>query len=479
MILVLATLIVASTVGFATAAAAAGTKHLHFEYGPVHIDPGQNIIQFSGNQVPKPTAEGWITMIKPNLLLPDGKVPAVDIIHLHHAVWLNLSRSDATRPSLPERFFATGEEKTKLQLPKPYGYPTHPSDNWLLNYMIHDLVNQPFDVRITYDIDFVPLPQNKPLTNVVPVWMDVQNGSIYPVFDVHRGSGTNGQFTYPDQANNPYPGAPKNVFTVPQNGKLVWAGGHLHPGGLWDDLFVDRGGQSAHVFRSTAKYFEKAGPVSWDVSINVTNPKWNVGLQAGDKLRISSTYDSSQWSWYETMGIMMLWFAPNELGTNPFALTTKQLKGKLTHGHLKENNNHGGKFDPDLPDPNTLANGPLTSDVDINNYEYEPGDLDLATQTPTVQAGQSITFTNDDAPASGYGTWHTITSCRLPCNLSTGVAYPTANADIEFDSGQLGNDGQPTAGRLTWDTPNNLPNGTYAFFCRVHPFMRGSFRVKE
>jgi plastocyanin len=101
-----------------------------------------------------------------------------------------------------------------------------------------------------------------------------------------------------------------------------------------------------------------------------------------------------------------------------------------------------------------------------------PGDA-----TPTVQAGQSITFTNDDAPASGYGTWHTITSCRLPCNLSTGVAYPTANADIEFDSGQLGNDGQPTAGRLTWDTPNNLPNGTYAFFCRVHPFMRGSFRV--
>jgi plastocyanin len=26
-------------------------------------------------------------------------------------------------------------------------------------------------------------------------------------------------------------------------------------------------------------------------------------------------------------------------------------------------------------------------------------------------------------------------------------------------------------------TPTNLPTGTYAFFCRVHPFMRGSFRV--
>ncbi len=130
-----------------------------------------------------------------------------------------------------------------------------------------------------------------------------------------------------------------------------------------------------------------------------------------------------------------------------------------------------------MPDPSTLASGPLTSDVDIENYEYGPGDLDLATQSPTVQAGHSITFTNDDAPASGYGTWHTITSCRLPCNRSTGVAYPTANALIEFDSGQLGNNGQPTAGRLTWATPTNLPDGTYGYFCRVHPFMRGSFRV--
>ncbi len=252
LIVLVASLLVASSVGVATATAAgaAGVQHLHFEYGPVHIRPGQNIIQFSGSQVPKPTQDGWITGIKPNLLLPDDSVPPVDIIHLHHAVWINQSRTDATQPPAPERFFATGEEKTRLKLPKPYGYPTHPGDNWLLNYMIHDLVNQPFDVRITYDIDFVPSPQKNPLTNVVPIWMDVQNGSIYPVFDVHLNSGTNGQFTYPDQAVNPYPGAPKNVWTVPSSGKLVWAGGHLHPGGLWDDLFVDRGGQSAHVFRS-------------------------------------------------------------------------------------------------------------------------------------------------------------------------------------------------------------------------------------
>jgi plastocyanin len=210
----------------------------------------------------------------------------------------------------------------------------------------------------------------------------------------------------------------------------------------------------------------------------VTPSKWNVQVQAGDKLRITTTYDSSQWSWYESMGIMEVWFAPNDTGgTSPFALTTSQLKGKTTHGHLKENNNHGGKPDPNLADPSALASGPLTGIVDIDHYEYAPGDLDDATQTPTVKTGQSIEFVNDDAPPSGNGTWHTVTSCRLPCNLSTGVAYPTANAAIQFDSGQLGNNGQPTAGRLTWDTPTNLPQGTYGYFCRVHPFMRGAFRV--
>jgi plastocyanin len=30
---------------------------------------------------------------------------------------------------------------------------------------------------------------------------------------------------------------------------------------------------------------------------------------------------------------------------------------------------------------------------------------------------------------------------------------------------------------LTWSTPKNLPPGTYTFYCRIHPFMRGVFRI--
>ena len=73
--------------------------------------------------------------------------------------------------------------------------------------------------------------------------MDVQNGSIYPVFDVLQGSGTDGTYTYPDQATDPYHGRRiKNAWTVDKDSVLLGTAGHLHPGGLYDDLYLDRAG---------------------------------------------------------------------------------------------------------------------------------------------------------------------------------------------------------------------------------------------
>ncbi len=78
---------------------------------------------------------------------------------------------------------------------------------------------------------------------VRPVWMDVQNGKAYPVFDVLRGSGTNGRFTFPDQAANPYRnGGALNEWKLPYDATLVATAGHLHPGGLYDDLMAVRPG---------------------------------------------------------------------------------------------------------------------------------------------------------------------------------------------------------------------------------------------
>ena len=55
-------------------------QKLHFAYGPIHVNAGQNMIQYSGANVPKPKVDGWITAITPNLILPNGTVPAVELV---------------------------------------------------------------------------------------------------------------------------------------------------------------------------------------------------------------------------------------------------------------------------------------------------------------------------------------------------------------------------------------------------------------
>ena len=484
----------------------AATRHYHFKIGPYKITPGQNTIglrPMTGTQ--KPPVDGYITMMAPNLrYVSNDKVPPVDVVHLHHGVWLNFDRPAPTSGGAIQPFFAVGEEKTKFTMPKPYGYRYKASDHIYFNDMIHNLTPEPTQVYVTWDVDMVPMssPVAKKMREVRPIWMDVQNGSAYPVFDAHKGDGINGKFTYPDQAKNPYgAGKPKNLWRVDRDGTIVATAGHLHPGGLYDDMTLTRPGAGAtavkagkkkprlfgngdtvHIFRSIAHYYEPAGAVSWDVSMTATPLNWKgVNVNKGDTLRVSTTYDTRSASWYEGMGIMVAYMADGHHGVNPYK-TKVDVKGVLTHGHLPENNNHGGEKSA-LPDARTLASASSVPGViDIQDFLYGQGDLSVIGAKrlpPTVKAGQQLTFTNLDANPKD-NVFHTVTACKAPCNKTTGVAYPLADGSVDFDSGELGFGPRgftPASNKDTWSTPSNLSPGTYTYFCRIHPFMRGSFRV--
>jgi plastocyanin len=458
------------------------TQHLHFEYGPIKILPGQNNIEFKVNDQ-KPKVPGYITRFEPNLVYSYGKkkVPRVDIIHLHHGVWLANGRPT----------FAAGEEKTTQQLPRGYGYHVDPGDNWIMNYMIHNLTPKPTSVSITYDIDFVPdgTATAQKLTPAEPLWMDVAGIKAYPVFDVYKGQGKKGRFTFPNQAraSQKQDIGPAQEYIARRPMTVLNTAGHLHPGGLWTDLKVSRGDKTRELFRSVAKYFEPAGAVSWDVSMTHTKPNWRIAVKPGDKLSVSATYETRKASWYESMGNMVLFVAD---GISPEAkdpFTSKiDTKGLLTHGHLPENNFHGGMARPGRPDARKLPGGVFSSDLKIEGYVYGLGDLNVGGQRgrpPRVRAGQAITFTNLDATTSDSpqeSAYHTITSCRAPCTGSTGIAYPLANGPVRFDSGELGYGpgiATPAENTNTWQTPKSLKPGTYTYFCRIHPFMRGAFRV--
>src|SRR3954454_2510410 len=258
--------------GFATPLGS-DVQHLHFRYGPLQVTPGQNLILLGPVTIEKPAYDGYMVGFRPNLVRADGSVPPVDQIHLHHGVWLNLSANGREN-----RFAASGEEKTRVQLPDGFGFPVRATDGWLMNYMLHNQTPVPEVVYITYDVDFIPAssPLAANIKPAYPLWVDVQDGSAYPVFDVHRDAAdADGTFTYPAQAV-PAPYAPdtRNSDTIPEDETLISTFGHVHPGGLRTDLYDTRDSQKTELFQSQAEYYDQTCtypdngcPVSWDMSM--------------------------------------------------------------------------------------------------------------------------------------------------------------------------------------------------------------------
>jgi plastocyanin len=243
-------------------------QRLRFSYGPITVKPGQNDVLLEPVKIEKPLREGYITRFKPDLVRADGTVPPIEQVHLHHATWLAV-------PDYGDGpFFAAGEEKTVAPFPKGYGMPVKPTDTWLLLYMVHSAIQQPMEVYITYDVDFVPKDKGEAigLKKAYPIWFDVRP-SGYPVFNVQRDfGGPDGICTWPTEkcaAHDPFgkeivgqgqPGNGKGTdWTFPKPGEtlgrvenfnggtIVGLGGHLHPGGIENTLDLVRPGNTVRV----------------------------------------------------------------------------------------------------------------------------------------------------------------------------------------------------------------------------------------
>ena len=244
-------------------------RRMRFSYGPIPVKPGQNDVLIGPVTIEKPLRDGFITRFRPNLVRADGTVPPVEQVHLHHGTWLSVP-AYGSGP-----FFAAGEEKTIAPWPKGYGMPIKASDTWLLLYMVHSAVAEPMETYITYDIDFVPEAEGEALglKPAYPVWLDVRP-SGYPVFNVQRKyGGADGVCTWPTEQCadfDPYgetfvgQGAPGNGkgqdFELPKlgeplgaiesfkGGTLIGIGGHLHPGGIQNEIDLVRpGGEDVRI----------------------------------------------------------------------------------------------------------------------------------------------------------------------------------------------------------------------------------------
>lgn len=523
------------------AATYAGMTTFNCRTDAIPIHPGQNLNDFAltktcpnAERVRGPVEEsvfadgsdesGYITRFKPSMveIKPNGRLvtPSVWDLHLHHVVWVR-----GLNPT-----FASGEEKTHVKLPQGYGLKVAGDANWIINQMIHNLgARDGRSVYITWQIDWVPeTGERTDIAEADVRWLDVAGApQIYPVFDAERDFDLNGdgKYVFPDEVPTD-PGLPgyeergkisnARKWTVPEGGAtLVFGAGHLHPGGKTVDLFATRDGRTVRLFRSKARYYEPAGAVSWDVSMTATRRSWRVSLQAGDVVSINTTYDVRRASWYESMGIMPLaWSkADDPKALDPFTQRKAFRRvyrrgGILTHGRLKENIDTKARKNLRLADPRELkAKGRVPKDgINIRSFNYLTGGFTATRgfpsrlmRPPAIRAGGTVTFNNLDALPSMPQTeqaWHSITSCRAPCNRDSGIGYPLANGPVAFDSGQLGygtgTSSEVTTGTGSFTTPplpaRKPPKGkgkrskrrgtTYTYFCRIHPDMRGSIRVR-
>ena len=117
-----------------------GARKMRFKFGPVRINPGQNTISITPNTLRPPTG-GYITSFKPDLTYVNGKVPPR---RRDPPAPRRVADQAATCPT-----WAAGEEKTISACRRATAGTTDPTDQWLLNHMIHNLIPTPTRVYIT------------------------------------------------------------------------------------------------------------------------------------------------------------------------------------------------------------------------------------------------------------------------------------------------------------------------------------------
>jgi hypothetical protein len=255
-------------------------------------DPGMihNQLRFA---VPRPCSDCYITSFTPNLVYADGSTATMDTgPMLHHVVFTSQFRQDATCSGTwlglaGERFFASGNERTKIAFPSGYGYRVRWYDSWnmLVDLMNHSTSDKTVYVQVTYTYR----PSWESVQRVRPVWLDIDQcgDSEYSIpsgySDTHRD------------------------WTVNVPGKLVAMVGHVHGHGVAVEATNEsRGGATLCRSEATADPMDAHSIMS--MSTCTGDPL--AALRSGETVRLHSIYDSPHAA-DDVMGIMLGYINPS------------------------------------------------------------------------------------------------------------------------------------------------------------------------
>jgi hypothetical protein len=212
------------------------------------------------SNVQKPCNNCWITGMQAGLEYADGSNANINTgVWLHHMVLMSqgYGKWDPTcsanpfslphfavgaTPTNSERIFASGNERTPLEVPagQNYGYPVVDADRF---HLLVDLMNENVERRQVYmTITYKYKPANTAGTRPLkPLWLDVNQCGTSEV------AAKTGSYNYKSQR-----------WLSNIAGPWIGVGGHLHDGGT--NLTIEQNGRV--ICNSEAKYGTKPEYVS-------------------------------------------------------------------------------------------------------------------------------------------------------------------------------------------------------------------------
>ncbi len=200
--------------------------------GPYHIVPATHRDggMHAGHGVPATQVfawpvDGWVRGIALRVIGANGhELPRT---LLHHLAIINFGRRQLLKPT-PERVIAFGQETSDMSLPKTVGIPVTAGMPMALTLGWDNQTSDVLgDVRLELTIDWMPATTMPRPVSAYPVSMDVV-GAVGELSDYDLPAGETRQAI---------------SFTMPVDGRILAAGGHLHDFGTTlrvDDLSGQR-----------------------------------------------------------------------------------------------------------------------------------------------------------------------------------------------------------------------------------------------
>ena len=255
-----------------------------FRYGPFTIGPGGEVQGSPTSGMPRPAGSFGLQGATFDVVDENNTPVSSHDVHLHHIVMMNSARQDALCPQRPEPFIGAGMERTPIFLRFPYVYMVGANDNWGSVYHLMNETQTTRTVYIQYKLRYQPGANATNSRPVQPWFMDV-TGCGDATYDIPGNGGPGSEHLA------------SRSWQAPRDGMAVFAGGHLHDGGI--DITLGDTAPNSLACVMSAYYHENPH--------HLANIDWclmHEKVIAGHSYRVTARYDNSK-PYADVMGIVL------------------------------------------------------------------------------------------------------------------------------------------------------------------------------